>query len=355
MLFRKTLAAALLCALALPAFAADDAAKATTVKWELPWKAGTSIEYAVENTVDDATKEKPQRTRGTSTNVVSITQARADGFVQTWSERDATYRVLEGDKSAEAFMAALAESFKGIAIEVDLDAAGNYTRLRNLEAISPVMREAVRKAIAGGAEAELAKIPDAAKREEMRKASAGKVDEYLARMTSPQVLETMLAREISWYNAFVGIDIEPDTEYSLDTELPNPFNGPAFPAKLTFSLSVSADDPEDLYVVFQQDIDREKGTVALKHVMKTVFPNFTDADLKDLVLSLKDEGLFVVNRKTGIIEMFENKRTTDLLGKQKIERMRMRQVNGAHDHVWRDETAEADESGGDTGKADKGA
>ena len=100
---RRAFAAVLLCALPIAhAFAAEPAA-APTVKWMLPWTAGTTLEYAYE---DLTTKDMGgrERTRSTSTATVRISEVLDKGFVQTWSFRDDRYVVEEGDKAEEAAM-----------------------------------------------------------------------------------------------------------------------------------------------------------------------------------------------------------------------------------------------------------
>lgn len=59
--------------------------------------------------------------------------------------------------------------------------------------------------------------------------------------------------------------------------------------------------------------------------------------MDDVAFSMLDEGLFIVHRPTGTVEMAEFTRTTKVGDKVKVERNRMRLTNGEHEHVWRDE------------------
>ena len=61
---------------------------------------------------------------------------------------------------------------------------------------------------------------------------------------------------------------------------------------------------------------------------------------QQLEISIVDEGLFVVHRPTGVVEMFESTRTVQAGAKSKVDRHRLRLANGEHDHVWRDEEVE---------------
>jgi len=342
MFSRRAFAAALLCVLpTASAIATEDDAPAPTVEWVLPWTPGTSLVYAMEDTTIETQGGKRDRSRTSATATVRIEQASTDGFVQSWTATGSRFEVLEGDRSREALMQRLGKAFDGVALEVDLDAAGNYARARNIAELAPRLREAFLAGAELGLDRELGKL-DAAAREEARGKAMERLRGVVDRMTAPAVLETMLARNVQWYNGFVGIDIEPDQAYELVTELPSPFGGPSFPAKLTFSLAVSPDDPDDLFVSFDQSIDPGKGKAAVIAATQALVGQELPEDaMQDLAFSLLDEGLFVVHRPTGTVEMFEAVRTTRFGDKEKVERHRLRLTNGEHEHVWRDEQDEA--------------
>lgn len=347
MLARRACAIALLCALPVASVvAAETTAAVPTVKWVLPWKPGTSLVYAMEDTTLETQGGRREHSRTSSTATVRIEQASVDGFVQSWTGTGMRHEVLEGDRSGEALMQQFGKAFEGVALEVELDAAGNYARARNIAELAPRLREAMLAGAKLGIEREAAKQGEAAD-EALRSKVMDQVRGMVDRMTAPAVLETLLTRNVQWYNGFVGIDIEPDQAYELVTELPSPFGGPAFPATLTFSLAVSADDPDDLFVTFDQSIDPEKGKAAVIAATRTlVGPELPVDALEELAFSLQDEGLFVVHRPTGTVEMFETVRTTRFGDREKVERHRMRLTNGEHAHEWRDE------EDGTTGDAD---
>jgi hypothetical protein len=341
MFTRRTLAVALLCALpVLPAFAAEEAA-APTIKWVVPWKPGTTLQYATEDTTRETQGEKVDYTRATSNATVKVTQASADGYVQTWSWGAGTYDVLEGDKSQEALMRAFGLAFKDISIEVDLNKEGNFTRMRNIADVAPRMRTALRAVLHPMVEDNVAKIEGAAQRETKRKEMQANIDGLADRISAPAVLEGLLTRNIQSYNGFVGVDLEPDMEYAMDVELPNPLGGANFPAKLAVSLSVSDDQPDDIFVAFVQTLDAEKAEPALIATGEALLgKKLTAEQLKEeLDLAVQDEGMFLVHVPTGVIEMFESKRTTKINDKLKVERLRMRLTNGEHAHEWAEEQA----------------
>ena len=342
---RHPLSAALSCALLLvpafvPAVAAEPEVAVAKVKWEMPWKQGVAVDYASEVMHDDFENGVRSRTRSTDTTHVRITEANDEGFVQTWASEGDHYETLDGP-SRDAEMRAFINAFGDTTLEANLDAAGNYASMRNLDKILPRLRKASEPMLQVGIDAELAKIKDAKAREEARAKAQENMGPMLDRMLTPRLVEALLSREIANYNGFFGIELEPDQAYEVETELPNPMGGTAFPAKLTFSLSISADDPEDLFVTYDMVVDREKAAaIALEIGEKLVGQKATDKDKAELpAIDIHDEGLFVVHRPTGIIEMYEDTRTTTIGKTKKVERNRLRQLNGKHDHVWRDEEA----------------
>jgi hypothetical protein len=334
MSFRHALAAALAFALPLShAYAAEEAAP-PTIRWELPWKAGTTLEYASEELTRSDLGQR-LRTRSTSIATVRIGEVLDSGFVQTWSWRDYDYVVEEGDKAREAATRELNARMQDVALDVELDDQGSYVRLRNLAHITPRLRDTMRPMLLTGMEARLAAIADARLREDARKSAVAQVDGFLDRMFAPQMLETLLARNIQWYNGFSGIDIAPDQDYEAKVEVPNPAGGAGIPVTVTFSLSLSEEDPDDMYVVFEQTIDREHGGEAVAAIAESLLGSKLSAGQSPVDVSVIDQGMFVVHRPTGVPEMFEATRTVKLGDKQKIERLRLRLLNGKHDHQWR--------------------
>lgn len=341
---RHVLAAALL--FALPFFhasAAEQAAAAPTIKWELPWKPGTALEYASEELTTSDLGDR-LRTRSTSTATVRIAEVLDSGFVQSWSWRDYDYVVEEGDKAREAATRELNARMQDVPLDVELDAEGSYVRLRNLAQITPRLRETMRPMLLAGLDARLSAIADAALRADARKAAMAQVDGFLDRMFAPQTLETLLARNIQWYNGFAGIDIAPDQDYEAKVEVPNPVGGAAIPVTVTFSLSVSEEDPDDMYVVFQQTLDRENAGEAVAAIGENLLGMKLPPGQAMPEVSIIDQGMFVVHRPTGVPEMFEATRTVTLGEKHKVERLRLRLLNGDHGHEWRPDADEAVQS-----------
>jgi hypothetical protein len=329
-----------LCVLSVPAFAADDvAAEAPTLKWVLPWKADTALSYDVEDLDTQERDGKTTRYRTTSTTDVAIKEANKDGFLQTWSERNAKVELLEGDQAYHPVIEqaqASAKALEGVPLEVKLDKDGMYVGLRNADAVVTRLRTVLAPMMLLGAEMQVAKIADAKEREAARAKVKTDMQGTFDKVFTPTLIEGLVTRHIQDYAGFHGLELEADQAYELETELPNPTGGAPFPAKLQFSMSVDPDDDSDLYVSYDMTMDPEKVAAAAMDVVETLAGKKLEGKDALKTVDVVDEGLFVVDRETGIVEMFETTRTTKTEGTTKIERHRMRLVDNAHGHYWKD-------------------
>ena len=334
------LAAAVLCVLSVPAFAADDvAAEAPKVKWVLPWKADTALTYEVEDVDTQVRGGKTTRYRTTSTAHVAIKEVKKDGFLQTWKYEGSKFDLLEGDQALRPMfeqVQASAKALEAATLEVKLDKDGMFAGLRNLDAVTRQLHAVMGPVMLVAAEAQVAQIESEQEREAARAKLKADMGGAFDKVFTPAVVEGMVTRRIQDYVGFHGLELEPDQAYELDTELPNPAGGAPFPAKLQFSMSVDEEDPDDLYVSYDMVVDPEKAAAAAMGVAEKLAGRKIDE--KDAVKSvdITDEGLFVVHRPTGIVEMFETTRTTKTEGTSKVERHRMRLVDNEHGHYWKD-------------------
>jgi hypothetical protein len=339
---RSMLIAALL---ALPCMAAA----AETIRWPVPWSAMPTLVYETERLDREDKAGTHEATRSADITEISVSQAREDGFRQRWRSEGATFEVLEGDKTMEAPMRDAMQAFAGMPLEVELDAAGQYTRLHDVEALAARFREAMGPVVHAGIDAQLATL-DAPVQEKARTEALAQVDAMLDRMAAPAMVEAMLSRVLQTYNGFVGVDLEPGQWYELETELPNPLGGPAFPAKLQVMLTPSNDEADDVWLEWNQRIDPVKGAAAIWALAEKLVGQEIPAEArKDLPkeVDFHDEGVFLFRRSTGVIEMFETVRTVKLADTAKVERQRMRLTSGDHVHEWvPDDAGDAEDRAG---------
>jgi hypothetical protein len=213
---RHVLALSLLCALPLQAAIAAD-----TLRWPNPWKVGQVLVYETEGLETEVDGDKREKTRDADRTTIRIAQATQEGYLQEWRSRDATFEVIEGDQAMAGLMSAAMKGMGDLAVEATLDKDGNYTGIRNIDAVATRMRTAMRPVMAAAIDARLAKQPEA-QRAALQAKAHEQVEKVLDGITSPAVVATMLGRVIETYNAFVGVELEAGQWYELDTELDTP-------------------------------------------------------------------------------------------------------------------------------------
>ena len=329
-------------ALAQAPAAATPADAAPVIHLPLPWKVGQVLRYAYENTDDKQSPGKRNRTRVTSVTELRTRRADKDGFEVHWASHDTAYRTLEGDVALDALMAPAMARMEQIPMEVVLEADGAYRSIRNIDQLSARMRVAMAPVAKASLEAGLqaAPPPQAGSAEERRAQAEAVLKTYLDNITSPKLLEATATRQVRNIAFFNAGGLEDDAWYTLETELPNPTGGANFPAKLEYGLWVSEDDPEDVYIRWTSTIDPVKGAAALADTVRRLFGEGLPLAPEDLPkqVAIEDAGLILVHRPTGMVEMYEDERTTTFGETKNYERTRMRLLDAGHGHEWADES-----------------
>lgn len=318
-----------------------------------PWSVGQVLVYETEYLKQATAPGKSEKVRSADTTEIRITQASVDGFVQQWVSRDTRVEVLAGDRAEADMMLAAGKAFEGHPLVVQLARDSTYVGIQNLDETGARLRGALQPLMLAGVDAGIRKnlvAPvDAAKLAQVTAAARAQVEGVMTRLTSAPMLEAMLGQVIQSYNAFVGITLEPGAQYALETELDNPMGGSKFPATLQFHAYRSEDDPDDIFIEWETSIDPKKGLDATWQLVESLYGvKISKADRKQLPrqISLVDAGFILFERGTGVIEMFENTRTTRLGDNLDVSRHRMRLVDSAHGHRWAaesDDQAEAAE------------
>lgn len=345
------LAALAACFACAPVFAQADSAKAEEaaekIRWPIPWKVGQVLAYETENLEEERSPKKREKTRTSDRTEIAITEASLEGYVQRWTASQTRYEVIEGDAEQAKLVAELTEALADVPVIVELDKESNYKGIRNLAEISTRLRAAMMPVIAQGVELGVRKAKQDASDAEVKEAvekARPQLEAMLDNLSSPAFLEAAIGQVVQNYNGFVGIELEDGASYTLDTELDNPLGENKFPAKLEFGLSVSEDDPDDVFLEWKSTIDPKRGADAVwefaEKLVGTTIPKDQRKELPKEI-SIVDEGFLLFNRGSGVIEMYENERKVDLGDTHKVDRDRMRLLGSEHEHEWNEEGAAA--------------
>lgn len=341
---RRALGAVLLLALAWPVAAQVEKNRAPvavpTVHWVTPWREGMSLRYATEDHDVSVGEGGRESSRTTSIETLRITEAREDGFVQEWSFADTRYQQLEGGEGQEAVMQQMMDSLADVRLEVDLDAAGNYAGLRNIDALAarmrPAMREGFLALFAAGVESAGGE-GDEATTAAARAQALEFVDGMVERMTDPAILGVLLSRDVAMFNDAFDAELEVDTPYEVDVEIDNPIGGGALPARVSLLVHLGEPGSDDAVLAWTTHMDREKAAEIALRAAGTMYGIDVPEEARRQVMedmSIIDEGRVLFRVSTGVPEVFESTRTVRAAGELRIERRRMRLLDGDHDHAW---------------------
>jgi hypothetical protein len=310
------------------------AAATPSIDLPSPWRAGLRLEYASESRIDatDATGAR-ERTRVADTTTVTVVRA-GPGVVQDWTSRNAVFEALEGDPAKAATQRATMAALDGFVLRLTVDGDRNV-RLDNLDALAGRLRPVARQAMTRQAEAALAKLPEA-EREAARARLPSRVDGLLGQVTAPEALDPVVGRQPRAYLAYVGASLEPGRRVARDIDLALP-DGGTVPAKLVTRLVPHPAHRNHAIVLWRATIDPERGAQAAWALAQRLSgaPLSAGAGLP-AGLVVEDAGFVLIDRRDGVVELFENTRTVGFGAASKVERQRMRLTSGNHDHAWTD-------------------
>lgn len=321
------------------------APRADEVSLVLPWRVGVELRYATEDYDDGRDADGRERTRMTSIETIRITEAGDAGFLQEWSFADSRYEVLEGEPPGTHLIEGMLESLGDVVLEIELDAAGNFTGIRNLAQVAERMRPVMDAALLAGFEAGLASAEgdadaDADVLAQARAAGLPRVQAMVEQMMAPDMLQMLLSEDAVQYNDFAGIALEEGQRYEFDIELDHPLGVGVLPARVALVLHVHDRDSDDVHLEWTTHLDREKAAEAAIAVAERMFDAGIPAEAREKVLaelSIVNAGTAVFRHSTGVVEMLEVTKTVRAGDELKVERRRMRLLDGGHDHQWPDD------------------
>lgn len=297
---------------AAPAASADTPETPSTgsaaITLPLPWKEGVSVAYRSVATQDRVRGGKHLLLTTKETLRIEVIEVNPGGVVLRWSnespvvEASGDVPTLATDK---AMVDALATRFGSLPYEVEVNAKGEFTGLRNWKALSSAMREVMLPVLVAQAKA--------------RPELAGETDEALRARYAP-VLEKLsgqaatnasLGREASIYNYFVGASMTPGEAREYDDVSPSPWSADLIPTHGRFELASVDDKAGTVTIHWTQSIDPDKGrAVVLKSIEALAgkpIPEDAKAALADGV-KLQDEATVVLDRVSGLPLRLEHSR-----------------------------------------------
>lgn len=289
----RSLRAIALCAVLLAA--AGSAAASITLP--LPWKDGMRLNYLGRSVQEDVRGGKTRRTETRETNVLRITEAGSTGFLQVWRTSDTRVQVsgnAEGLENDRKLALALGKRFEKLSMEAELDAQGNFVRLRNWQALGAAMREVLLPALLeqnrARAKAAGSPLDEAALR--------GRLVPALERITSEQALSSTLGRQAAVYNFFTGASLTRGKPTTYTDVVPSPWSSDVIPTKGSFELGEVNNNT--VTIRWKQGIDPVKGAAVMRKIVQGLVGQDLPKGEPLPELKLSDTATVVMDRRSGV-------------------------------------------------------
>jgi hypothetical protein len=267
---------------------------AATVTLPLPWKPGLRANYLGRSVQEDLRGGKTRRTETRETDVLRITEAGPNGFLQVWRTSDSQVKVsgnADGLEKDKALALALAKRFERLPMEAELDAQGNFKRLRNWQALGAAMREVLLPVLLeqNRAKGQAAGLDEAALR--------AKLTPALERLTSENALASTLGRQAAVFNFFTGASLSRGKPMAYTDVVPSPWTADLLPTKGSFELGeVNANT---VTIRWKQSIDTVKGAEVMQRVLQQLVGQLPKGEPVP-ELSLSDTATVVMERRSGL-------------------------------------------------------
>lgn len=311
---------------AVPAIAAEQ------VRWPLAWKAGDAWAYNTESIDREIEAGKAKTIRTTDRTEIRVDDASKDGYVQTWTARDSRIETIDGDRASSDIIAPILEQFDGYGVIAQFGADGRYLRLRNLDETTTKVRTIMRPLIGASvdtmfkdADPQLSK----ADVDTARATAERELETMMEAFFSREKVETMTTGQIKTFSDFVGRTFEVGKRYRDAEPIESPVYGKPLPATRDYTIAVDARDPTLARLRWTHTLNLD-GDV---DVLWQLASELGDVDIQskrpegrpqDLVL--REEGVAVFRRDTGVVELLQADVTShygDAHDEHKRSRMRL--------------------------------
>jgi len=266
----------------------------------LPWKEGVQASYASVASQDKLRGGKHVVLTTRETLAISVLEVNPGGVLLRWSNESPVIEA-SGDAptlaSEKAVVEALAARLGALPYEVELDAKGEFTGLRNWQALSAAMREVMLPVLVAQAKSrpELAEQDEAALR--------ARFAPLLEKMSGQGATNTSLGREAAIFNFFIGASMRIGEPREYEDTVASPWSADMIPTRGRFEL-VSVDEAANTATIhWTQSIDPVKGKAVVFKSIEALagkpLPDAAKAELPEGV-RLDDEATVVLDRTSGL-------------------------------------------------------
>ena len=177
-------------------------------------------------------------------------------------------------------------------MEAELDAQGNYVRLRNWQALGAAMREVLLPVLLeqNRARAKAAGEDEAAIRK--------RLVPVLERITGEQALSSTLGRQAAVYNFFTGASLTRGKPTTYTDVVPSPWSADVIPTQGSFELGEVNNNT--VTIRWKQTIDPVKGAQVMRKIVRDLVGKDLPKGESMPELELSDTATVVMDRRSGL-------------------------------------------------------
>lgn len=333
----KRLLALALCLLPLTAGAAEP------IRWPVAWRAGDLWVYDTESLQRETDAQGTRATRSSDITEVRVLDAGPQGSTQSWTSRDSNIETLEGDRAGTDAIAPMLASFDGFPVVFELDGDGHFAKVRNLAETGEKIR-GLMLPMAGIDLDAMAKTIDPKLTPEQRSRviadTRARVDAMMRAVFDDETVTAMTGGNLRAATRFAGAVFAPGKRYRDVAPILSPLRGRPLAARREYVATVDRRDPGLIRVDWTLTLDPAGDADALWDLQAELASGGVRRDPhpqgRPEGLSLREEGMLLFRRDTGVVEMIETNVVSDAGPQQHSEhRSRMRLRGSAR--TWADE------------------
>lgn len=307
--FRACLAVLLV---TLPLFGSP-AVAAERVRMPVPWKAGMTLAYDTESIQRQKNAEGTGSRRVTDRTEVRVAETGRNGHALVWTTHDSRVEAIDGDRGTTDLIAPMLEQLDEVEVVVELGRDGRYRRVRNLDAVAVRVRAAMRPILEANLEKTLGKGSDKVSKYDRDTALAiarEQLGAMLDRIITLDGVETVSSSQAKTFTAFVGRSLQAGKAYRDAEPIESPLEGTPLPGKREYTLEIDREDPNFARIRWTHALDTAGDAAAQWALVAELTGDSPAGDGAPKDLSLREEGMLLFRRDTGIIELVETVHTS---------------------------------------------
>lgn len=292
------------------------AAQTGPVDWPLTWKVGDTREFEQEYTVErrtaiDAHWSEHAAGRVRWRDTLQFDEVGAEGYVQTWTMRDATFEALTGGDELSQALSPTLKEVEALPLILELGPDRRQLRVRNFAKIQQTLRETMTPVLREATEAAMKQMAaqlNPQQRKSLRSTLDARVEQTVEQLLEKQHLQASLGEFARLHNRWQGERLRPGEQERRRDQLLTPnFNRPV-EAIVSYEADLPKGHPDMVRIRWTSDVVQAdlSGQWQLAEEMAGVpIRDNRRREGPPRGLTLQQRGTLVYRRSDGALQLLE--------------------------------------------------